>query len=252
MCSVVFLYRPGHDWPLIIGANRDEMKDRPWRPPARHWPDRDVVAGLDELAGGTWLGLNDQGLVAGVLNRPGTLGPAQGLRSRGELPLEALDHADAAAAAAALSQLDARAWRPFNMFIADNRDAFWIRALGAESHGRVEIQKIPQGLSMLTAHDLNDAGSARIRFHRPRFESAPPPDPARGDWSAWEALLASQATEPGAGPRGAMTIVMPTGFGTVSSSLIALPSMALAGRRKPVWRFGSGHPDPIRYVDVTL
>ncbi|HEY7688883.1 MAG TPA: NRDE family protein, partial [Dongiaceae bacterium] len=59
MCTLVILFRPGHDWPVIVGANRDEMADRPWAPPARHWPDRpQVVAGLDKLAGGSWLGVN--------------------------------------------------------------------------------------------------------------------------------------------------------------------------------------------------
>ena len=82
MCSVIVLYRPGHNWPLLWASNRDEMADRPWSPPARHWPDRnEVVAGRDELAGGTWLGINDAGVVAGVLNRRNTLGPQEGKRS---------------------------------------------------------------------------------------------------------------------------------------------------------------------------
>lgn len=248
MCTVVFLRRPEHEWPLILAANRDEMAERPWQPPGRHWPDRDIVAGLDALAGGTWLGINDQGVVAGVLNRPGTLGPAEGLRSRGELPLEALDHADAAAAAAALKTLDPRAWRPFNLFVADNRDALWLRSAG----GRITSFEIPVGLSMLTAHDLNDRDSARIRFHLPRFAAAPTPDPSSGDWATWEGLLGSREAEPEAGPQGAMTIVTATGFGTVSSSLIALPSAASAAVRKPVWRFGQGHPEAIRFDDVRL
>jgi uncharacterized protein with NRDE domain len=104
MCTLVILRRPGHHWPVIVGANRDEMTSRPWRGPGRHWPDRpEVVAGQDLEAGGSWLGVNDHGLVAGVLNRPGALGPAPGRRSRGELVLEALDHADADAAATALA-----------------------------------------------------------------------------------------------------------------------------------------------------
>jgi len=48
MCTLVILRRPEHDWPVVIGANRDEMTDRPALPPGRHWPDRaEVVAGLD-------------------------------------------------------------------------------------------------------------------------------------------------------------------------------------------------------------
>ena len=65
MCTIVLLRRVGNAWPLVLAANRDEMGDRPWVAPGRHWPDRaDVVAGLDEHAGGTWLGVNDAGVVA--------------------------------------------------------------------------------------------------------------------------------------------------------------------------------------------
>lgn len=253
MCTVVFLRRPSHAWPILIATNRDEMRDRPWQPPGRHWPDRpEVVAGLDEFAGGTWLGINDYGVVAGILNRPGTLGPAPGLRSRGELPLEALDHADAAAAAAALKTLDAKAWRPFNMFVADNRDAFWIRSLGEHGDGCVAVQPLPTGVSMLTAHDLNDIGSARIRRYLPLFRAAPPPDPAKPDWSAWEALLTSRDAETGAGEHGAMNIAMPNGFGTTSSSLIALPLQPGPAAPKVLWRFGRGHPDSVHFEDISI
>ena len=70
MCSIVILRQPGATYPLILGGNRDEMAGRPWKPPARHWPDRpDLIGGIDELAGGSWLALNDTGVVAVVLNR---------------------------------------------------------------------------------------------------------------------------------------------------------------------------------------
>src|SRR6202030_2470467 len=128
MCTLVILRRPGHRWPVLIGANRDEMIDRASKPPGRHWPDRpELVAGRDLLAGGSWLGINDWGVAAAVLNRHGSLGPAPDRRSRGELVLEALDHADAAAAARALAQLNPAAYRTFNLIVADNRDGFWLR-----------------------------------------------------------------------------------------------------------------------------
>src|SRR6266481_2103510 len=134
MCTLVILRRPEHRWPVLIGANRDEMIDRPSQPPGRHWPDRpEVVAGLDSLAGGSWLGINDWGVAAAVLNRHGSLGPAPDRRSRGELVLEALDHADAVAAAEALSHLDPDAYRTFNLIIADERYGFWLRHAGVPS-----------------------------------------------------------------------------------------------------------------------
>ena len=183
MCTVVILRRPGDDWPLLLAANRDEMRDRPSAAPARHWPERaHVVAGIDLEASGTWLGLNDDGIAAAVLNRPGSLGPAVGYRSRGELPLEALDHADAATAAQALADIDPAAYRTFNMVVADERDAFWLRSAGEKG---VEVMALPEGLSMITAHDRNDTADPRIRDYLRRFEAAPPPDPGAGDWASW-------------------------------------------------------------------
>lgn len=256
MCTLIILRRPDNPWPLILAANRDEMLDRPWTAPGRHWPDRpEVVAGRDNLAGGSWLGINATGVVAAVLNRHGTLGPAPGARSRGELVLEALDHPDAAAAANALADLDPKAYRSFNLVIADNRDAFLVRSLGSAGH---KVVPIPAGLSMLTAHELNDESSARIRFYRPRFAEAPLPDPERGDFSSWEKLLTSHEHEPDAGPHGALTIVTNeangrrTGYGTSSSSVIAL---AAPERRPPpgaIWRFAAGPPDITPFNPVKL
>lgn len=251
MCSIVILYRPTHEWPVLIGANRDEMTDRPWDPPGRHWPDRpQVVAGLDRLAGGSWLGINDQGVVAGIMNRTSSLGPAPGKRSRGELVLDALDHADAEYAAEALGQLDPAAYRPFNMVIADNREVYWLRNLGIRE-GWVEATKLPPGLSMLTAHDRNDAaGSKRIAAFLPRFERAPIPDPETGDWQGWAELLASREIAPGGGPYDTMNIVAENGFGTLSSALIALPRPGL--ERRPVWHSASAPIATDSYVDIRL
>ena len=287
MCTVVLLRRPQAPWPLLLAANRDELQSRPWRPPARHWPDRpDVVAGLDVQAGGSWLGVNDDGVVAAVLNRVGSLGPAAGKRSRGELVLEALDHADAAAAAKALADLDPEAYRPFNLLIADAQDAFWLRHAGGlprfgyrDSSGAwrevdtaampgtgdtqaggkpkvalrsapVECRPLPEGCSMITARDLNDATSARVRHFLPQFERAVPPDPGADDWGAWIDLLGRRAApgaEPGDAPEDAMTIVTGGDFGTVCSTLIALPAFGT-----PVMKFAAGAPDQAPFERVAL
>jgi len=252
MCTVVILRRPDHDWPLVIAANRDEMRDRPWSPPDRHWPERpDVVAGIDNLSGGSWLGLNDHGATACILNRRNSLGPQAGKRSRGELVLEALDAADAADAAANLVHLDPTAYRSFNLVIADNRDAFWLRSLG-QRNSRVEAHPIPEGLSMLTARDLNDPESPRIARHLEDLRLALPPAPDLEDWDAWQEILARPAS---GDPFDAMTIATEQGFGTVSSSLLALPAPGLtrAGEpEKPVWLFAAGPPDSFPYQPVEL
>ncbi len=246
MCTLVILRRPGHDWPLILAANRDEMAGRLWKGPARHWPDReDVVGGLDVEGGGTWLARNDDGVIAAMLNRINALGPAPGKRSRGELPLDALDHADAAAAAEALADLDPAAWRPFNMVLADNTSAWWLAL--REGARAIAVEQVPAGLSMITAHDMNDTGSSRVARYLPLFSEAAAPDPDAGDWEAWAALMASGDT---AGDHfGAMSFATDTGFATLSGSLIALPT---AGSPDPrgVWLFAAGRPGAVAYHPV--
>jgi len=247
MCTLVILRRPDHPWPVIIGANRDEMIGRAARPPARHWPDRpEVIAGLDLAAGGSWLGINDWGVAAGVLNRHGSLGPAPGQRSRGELVLEALDHPDAVAAAEALSHLDPAAYRTFNLIVADNRDAFWLR----HAHGKeVEAWPIAEGLSLIDSGELNRPNNRRVTLATPRFRSAAPPDPDRDDWAGWETILSDGESPPGELPESALRFSTPHGYGTVSSALIALPE-ATAGERKPRFRYAQWQPEPAPWGDV--
>jgi uncharacterized protein with NRDE domain len=246
------LWRPRDDWPLLLAANRDEMRDRPAAPPARHWDDRpDVVAGMDRLAGGSWLGINDHGLVASVMNREGSLGPVEGKRSRGELVLEALDHAEAGEAAGALADLNPDAYRAFNLFLGDPRSAFWLRHRGTGRSDPVEVFELPPGLHMLTARELDDDSHPRIRLHLPRFRAAAVPDPERGDWAAWRSLLASRIYPKSAGAVAAMNLDLLQGFGTVSSALIALPAYpGLAV--KPIWLHADGppHATPFEVVDL--
>ncbi len=252
MCTLIILRRPGHSWPTLIAANRDEMVSRPWRPPARHWPDRpDTVAGIDLEAGGSWLGMNDHGVVAGILNRPQSLGPDPEKRSRGEIVLDALDHPDAAAAAEALGELEPRAYRPFNLVIADNRDAWWLRSDGDAGPGQVEAFEIPDGLSMFTARDRNDTASTRIELYLPKFQTADAPDPDTGDWTAWEQLMSADEKIPGVGEDGAMRVETGMGFATMSSSLIALPS-ADSPDTGAIWQFSERAPEAGSYTQLDL
>ncbi len=259
MCTVTLLRRPSSSWPLIIAANRDEMQDRPWRAPGRHWPDRpDVIGGMDELAGGSWLAMNDHGVVAAMLNRKGTLGPQQGKRSRGELVLDALDHADAAEAAAMLVQLDGRAYRPFNMVVADNRDAFWIchRGEGADGGGRLQAMPLAEGVSMVTAHDVN-AGDQdpRIAAFLPRFQalSAPLGDlNGAAAWQEWESLMTVDGAAQSQDPRAGLCFMTPVGFGTSSSSLVAVPSIDDTLKMAPIWRFCADPRQGASFHEVSL
>src|SRR5665213_123466 len=88
MCLLVAVFQVVEDAPLIIAANRDERYDRPATPLTALSPARPrILGGRDELAGGTWLAVNEHGVVAGLTNRPSPGGRDPTKRSRGELPL---------------------------------------------------------------------------------------------------------------------------------------------------------------------
>jgi hypothetical protein len=168
-----------------------------------------------------------------VLNRPGTLGSQPGKRTRGVLPLAAL----------ADEPIDVGAFAAFNLVCA-GRAGGW--SLESET-GRAVRRAIPEGVSLLTAHGLDSGESPRARLHLPRFRAAPAPDPGAGDWSAWLDLLASTEAEPGAGPRGGMTVAPDDGYGTVSVSLFALPAEGA-----PVWLFAVGPPKGAAFRPIDL
>ena len=67
MCLLAFAYNHNADAPLIVISNRDEFYRRETLP-MHWWQDGDVLAGRDQQAGGTWLGLSKNGRFAAVTN----------------------------------------------------------------------------------------------------------------------------------------------------------------------------------------
>lgn len=133
MCLIAFSWQPGADPALILAGNRDEFHGRPsaplnwWRPADDA---RAILAGRDEVAGGTWLGVTRDGRFAAVTNlrRPDL--PA-GERSRGSLPVDFLagDHTPEAF----MQRLwDARSdYGPFNLLVG-TPEAMWYAGTMAE------------------------------------------------------------------------------------------------------------------------
>jgi len=193
--------------------------------------------------------MNDQAMAAAIMDRTGSLGPDSEKRSRGELVLEALDHAEAKSAAGALADLDPDAYRPFNLVIADTRDAYWLRHGG---DGEIRVHAIPPGLHMLSATELEDVGYPRIRDHLQRFRCAEVPDPRHDRWQAWKDLLASRTYPSDADPEAAMNLEeLPNGVGTVSSALIAVPAYP-GFASPPRWLHAEGPPDRYPFEPVDL
>jgi uncharacterized protein with NRDE domain len=90
MCLILLAWQTHSEFPLIVAANRDEFYARRTR--AASWWGQAVslLAGRDEEAGGTWLGINRRGRFAVVTNvrAPNERNPHA--TSRGLLVLSAL------------------------------------------------------------------------------------------------------------------------------------------------------------------
>lgn len=142
MCTLIVLHRCVRGRPLVVAANRDEFFARPAEGPAiRSARSGRILAPRDLEAGGTWVGLSEKGVFAGLTNlRPladgfasipggATLGGNAGtsatmaLRSRGEVVMAALEARSAAEAADALSELPRGAYNPFQLLVADAKSA---------------------------------------------------------------------------------------------------------------------------------
>lgn len=180
MCTLAILTRRLPGLPLVVAANRDEFYDRPTLGPGLLARDPLVVGGRDLRAGGTWLCLNEHGVVVGVLNRrtPAPADPARA--SRGELGLALARVRRAGEAAAILRDVPPAAHNPFNILVADGGEAF----VAQNRADGTRVEELPPGTHVLTNLDLNDATCPRISRSSERFAAAGDRFVARPECSA--------------------------------------------------------------------
>ena len=153
MCSIILIHRLLPGAPLLIGANRDENKDRPASgPETLDIAGRKVLAPKDLEAGGTWLGTNDEGLFVGITNRFAATRHTD-RRSRGEIPLLALAHKKPQHAVQAIQELSATAFNAFHLLVADAQDARILWSNGETFHEK----ELEPGIHILTESSF-DAG----------------------------------------------------------------------------------------------
>ncbi|HEY2840991.1 MAG TPA: NRDE family protein [Pirellulales bacterium] len=237
MCLLAILYRSVPEAPLLVAANREEFFDRPYELPTITPGPVRYLAGRDLRAGGTWLGVNEFGLVAAVTNRPLDHPPAEP-RSRGQLCREMLlcRGADEAADLAA-RELKSERYAGANFIAADNRAAFLI-----EHGGEVALTPLAPGLHLVTNGRPNDPSDPRQSLARELFSAV-------GIRTTGEFLdVARSVCRQGPDPATGRTILIRLPErGTVSSTLIALPN----DRAQTIYEFAAGPPDVTPYRDYS-
>jgi uncharacterized protein with NRDE domain len=220
MCTLAIYFRVSPRWPVIIAANRDEFLDRAASDPVSLCEHPSVVGGKDLRAGGTWLGINEHAMVAGLLNRH-TDAPNPDARSRGLLCLDALRHRSAAEAARFAAGERGADYNPFNLLVAGPDHAFV--AYNRLSH--IEVAELKPGMHLLTNLDVNDFECPRISRAWSRFaalgeraEFRDDPLAHRGDLAGLLADHTTQLDSRNGRPNGLCLHL--DGYGTRSSSLI--------------------------------
>jgi uncharacterized protein with NRDE domain len=161
MCLLIALSGVLPDAPLLVAANRDERYDRPAEA-ITVLRDRGprILGGRDQVAGGTWLAVNEHGVLAGLTNRPPADGRDSTRRSRGELPLAFAAHADAATAVAKVcAELDPSDYNPCWLLVGDRNSLFSVDMTGG--HHPV-AEPLPPGTYVLENTPLQ-AHSAKAR-----------------------------------------------------------------------------------------
>ena len=222
MCTL-FIYRNKlSDWPLLIATNRDEQLGRKFYSPSYHWKDfPNIFAGKDLLKGGSWLGINKNGLCVAILNRNSLVTKNPDLVSRGNLVIEALKYSTAKEASFVIFKKIENFYNNFNLFIGDNTSAYWIKY-----HNKKKLIKpIPYGHSMLDKHDLNDSYSNKQKIYSKIFKSLEIPKPEKNNFKDWKNMLKMKIRYRNIKNTEVYINDLKKNYGTVSSSIIGMPKI---------------------------
>jgi len=155
MCLLAVAWGVVPGTPLLIGANRDEILNRSSTAcTVLQATSPRILGGRDEVAGGTWLAVNEHGVFAGLTNQP--LGEAKdpSRRSRGELPLALAHHQGAPEAVDAF--LDHHRATDYNgswLFVGDRHALFFIDFTGLAP---AEPVLLPPGIHVLENRPLGE------------------------------------------------------------------------------------------------
>lgn len=228
MCTLALYLNVFADLPLLVAANRDENFDRPSAPPAEIAGDPRIVAGRDLRVGGTWLGVNDHGLLVGILNRRQNENGSNGLlttltRSRGLLCMDLLQRKSVAEGVQFIAGHSA-AYNPFTVVFADRQSA-WVAYNNHDS--KIVSKRLDPGLHVFSSAAELDLNSAKADRAHPRFAQLKDRTlTGRAEPETWlddlRGVLADHTLRDGSNDPGDAICVHRESTGTVSSSVVAL------------------------------
>jgi hypothetical protein len=211
MCLLIVIREIVPQWPLVIAANRDERYDRPSEPPRLINDQPGVFGGRDKVAGGTWLAVNQHGMIGAIANRPLGDGPRKSTRSRGLLCLDAAHERSPIAVADMIgSALEADDYDGFTLVCAtaSGANAFYY-------DGSLREKSLGRGVFVVTTGDANDRSEVKTGHALELIGSAQPET-----LNEWIALLEEVCRDHAGGPPGLETLCMHGSEGGTRSSAI--------------------------------
>jgi len=228
VCTLALYFKVFAELPLLVAANRDEHFDRPSAPPAEFGDAPRIVAGRDLRVGGTWLGVNEHGLLVGILNRrQNDEGNNAQLpttpRSRGLLCMDLLQRRSVTEGFEFIAAHPA-VYNPFTVVFADRQSA----GVAYNNHEpRIVAQRLDPGLHVFSsAAELNlnsiKADRAHPRFAQLKERMAGDPSDVKNWIALLRAVLADHSLRDGSDDPGDAICVHRDTTGTVSSSIVAL------------------------------
>ena len=210
MCTLIALHQVVSGYPLVVGMNRDEFRNRPAAPWSPVSGNPKIVAPRDAKAGGTWIGVNEHGLVVALSNRRGR--DSTTARSRGVLVVEALGrNRPASVDLLVRSEVEAHEYNFFHLFAANGEEMRCWRYDGA-----VNVRRGVPGLNVLTNQGLNEEGDTKVLAVRRMVRPSDTGDLGSA-LKSLQAALRYRGTDVEVCNHGAMA-------GTVSSSILAVHS----------------------------
>lgn len=228
MCSLIVLRGFHAEYPVLVAANRDEHRARRAAPPGSwHGERRRVLSPRDRVAGGTWIAINDRGRFAGITNLA-AVPPVVDAPSRGHLPHLVLDHDDIdAGIAAVVDKVREHPHSGFQLVVADRTRIVVVHHAGGEIRCTDWLEP-----SLVVTNEHQAGQLQQLRG----LDQA-----LLGDQTVEERLAALGAVLCDAGGGGHHAVIKHgEHYGTVSSSLIAVPAKNL---EQLVWRYAPGPPD---------
>ena len=219
MCTLFIHRSKNSDWPILIANNRDEYLTRTFKSPGYHWNNA-IFAGKDISKGGSWLGLNENGLCAAILNRASNKLKNKNLNSRGKIIIDILKKSDAKSALKYIELYFKKDTRFFNLFISDYKNAFWIKYDQNEFKSFV----VPYGFSIIDNYDLNDNKSPKQKLYRDIFLKKKITNPSINYFKSWQELLFLEEKYNNINLSSVFIKEQNNNYGTVCSSIIGLPN----------------------------